>query len=144
MNPKLWGSNLWIFLHLLTFDYNPEIKQEHKIFLNNLSNILPCEDCKKEYKKYMTIKKINAILKSKDDYIKGIWEFHNDVNKRLNKKQLTFNKFIEIYKEINNNRNLNGINLLKENRVLKLIILLLVIIIVMYLILKLFFKIELI
>ena len=144
MNPNIWGSTLWIFLHLLTFEYHIDKKEDYKNFFKNLSNMLPCIDCQNEYKKYMTDEKIEYILQSKENCMKGIWKFHNSVNKRLNKKILEYDKFIEIYKKINKIKKFNGNNLIKENELLKLIIILLVIIILLYLISKLFFKVSLV
>lgn len=130
MNPDIWGSSFWIILHLLSFEYDIEDKEYHKNFLENLGNILPCVKCQIEYKKYMTKSKIEYILKSKQNYVKGIWEFHNKVNKRLNKKIYSFEEFKEIYKEINKKKKFNCIELLKENIRLKNIILFLLLIIV--------------
>ena len=130
MNPDIWGSSFWIVLHLLSFEYDVEDKEYHKIFLENLGNILPCVKCQNEYKKYMTKSKIENILKSKQNYVKGMWEFHNKVNKSVNKKIYSFEEFKEIYKEINKKKKFNCLELLKENIRLKNIILFLLLIIV--------------
>ena len=143
MNPDIWGSSFWIILHLLSFEYSLDTKEYHKKFLNIVGDILPCSKCQIEYKKYMTKDKINEILHSKKKYIRGIWEFHNIVNERIHKKKISFQEFLDIYKEINKRKKLNSLELIKENGFLKKIICFMFILFIIFII-YLFIKIKII
>lgn len=79
-NPDLWGPFLWIYLHLwtLTCPKNKNISHSLKIIFENL----PCKKCCHESKVYLKKNKIND-MNQVDIYLV---EFHNSVNRRLQKK----------------------------------------------------------
>ena len=58
MNPGIWGPHCWIFLHSITLSYPNyptfQDKQKTKDFFNNLGDILPCMECRRNYKKNIT------------------------------------------------------------------------------------------
>ena len=57
MNPKIWGKHAWIFLHSITLAYpncpTDEEKNNTKNFFISLENILPCYECRRNYKKHL-------------------------------------------------------------------------------------------
>ena len=57
MNPKIWGSHAWIFIHSIAYSYpeNPSKDEKNAIiyFLWSLQHILPCKTCSELYKKDM-------------------------------------------------------------------------------------------
>ena len=85
---KVWGSPLWLFLHIVSLNYTPEKKAAYKRFFKALQHVLPCGACRTNYKN---------ILKEKlpmNDYIfscresMAMWVFllHNQVQKDLYSK----------------------------------------------------------
>ena len=59
-NPKLWGNCGWQFLHYISLGYSnrptQEDKEHYRNFMVELGFVLPCEECrenfKNHYKKY--------------------------------------------------------------------------------------------
>ena len=106
MNPKIWGSHAWIFLHSIAYSYpeNPSKIEKNAIinFLLSLQHILPCKTCSELYKKDMKIMKLNnnSIQKAslnRNNLILWINEMHNKVNKNLNKKEWTDEEYEKYY-----------------------------------------------
>ena len=70
MEPEIWGSGAWTFLHTITLKYpeNPseDDKQNHKEFFNNLKNVIPCPNCMEHYKLNLQKFPIDVHLESKE------------------------------------------------------------------------------
>ena len=68
MDPNIWGSQAWLFLHTITLNYpdNPSKfdKENFKNFFENLSHVIPCDVCKDHYKQ--NIRKYPIQLDSKE------------------------------------------------------------------------------
>ena len=83
--PMRWGAPTWVFFHTLAEKVNPE--EFHLIrapLLNMISNVcgnLPCPDCAKHAREYMSKINFNSI-RTKDDLINLFFVFHNTVNER--------------------------------------------------------------
>ena len=112
MDPEVWGPHGWIFLHTITLNYpkNPTIydKQNYKTFFTSLQNILPCDWCSKNYKLHLKKFPIDKYLNCKKDLVQWLIHIHNEVNKIFNKKIISYQEFVEIYKNIyNSKKNIN-------------------------------------
>ena len=90
MSTKVWGPQLWNFLHIISVNYpvNPTVadKLNYCQFLKSLFKILPCKYCRDNVQK--NLKKANfctEILKSRETFAKFMFHFHNCVNHSLNK-----------------------------------------------------------
>ena len=106
-----WGTHIWNFLHILCE------KIDDNYYLNNHENVnniiylictnLPCPDCSEHASNTLknTSFPINKI-KNKDDLTKYIFYFHNEVNKKLNSKQIEFNDYLENFKSKYKNANI--------------------------------------
>ena len=136
LTPKTWGPSTWIMLHLLTLSYpdNPTKNdmEIHKNFLLSLSDVLPCDDCRTHFKGHLKKCTLSHALKSKNDYVKCVWKMHNDV---APEKAISFNEFIEIYKEILSLDGFNPIKIYKEMKIYKYIsfsLLVILLILVLY------------
>ena len=103
MNPKIWGSHAWIFLHSIAYSYpeNPSEIEKNAIinFLLSLQHILPCKTCSELYKKDMKTMKFNIKTASlnKNNLVLWINEMHNKVNKNLGKKEWTDKQYENYY-----------------------------------------------
>jgi hypothetical protein len=105
MKPTIWGPRYWFVIHVATFRYpeNPSQndKDNMRNFVYSLANgILPCPVCRYHFKKYLENPDNNfeEALKNNSNIVKFFWNLHNDVNKRTNKPELSFNDFLLLYK----------------------------------------------
>jgi FAD-linked sulfhydryl oxidase len=104
MDTKIWGPSFWQSLHLLSLAY-PEAPSQvdmdsHKQFLYSLARVLPCPICRQHFLSYLSEVDLDIILKNKDSFVRFIFSVHNDVNKRLDKPQWTYEQFYEYYSAI--------------------------------------------
>lgn len=102
MDPKVWGSHGWLFLHTITLNYPDEPtrfdKQNYKNFFENLSNVLPCDICSNHYKQ--NIRKYPIQLDSKESLTKWLHNIHNLVNIKNGKDEFSYDDFINKYSDL--------------------------------------------
>ena len=67
-------------------------------FFNSLANVIPCPICKKHYS--ITLKDFPVRDANRNELTFWLFDFHNKVNKSLDKKELQFDEFIQIYKNM--------------------------------------------
>jgi len=86
-----WGSCLWHFLHVVSFNYplHPNVadKKHYREFVLSLQHILPCRYCRENFSK--NLKKVplrDRDLSSRTAFSKWLYRFHKHVNKMLGKK----------------------------------------------------------
>lgn len=103
MEPNIWGSGAWTFLHSITLNYpnNPTItiKKKYLDFFNILPEILPCDICKFNFKKHIKKHPIRFYLNSKETLCKWLVNIHNLTNIDNNKSTLSYEQFLKIYKK---------------------------------------------
>ena len=92
MSNKNWGNATWLFFHVLAEkikdqEYNNE-KQTIVNIIKGICNNLPCPDCRQHASKYMTRLSIDHIP-TKRDLKKLLFTFHNFVNDRLKKPNMS-------------------------------------------------------
>jgi FAD-linked sulfhydryl oxidase len=96
MLTSVWGPCVWVFLHILSFNYpthpSTEQKLHYKQFIKSLQHVLPCVHCrnnlKKNFKKFPIT---DAHMKNRTTFSKYVYQLHEYVNKMLGKKSgLTF------------------------------------------------------
>jgi hypothetical protein len=90
INPNVWGPKFWYTWHSVALGYpdNPTDldKENYKNFYIYFSYVLPCEACSKD--SYSRIKSVdwNNVLTSRKNLIKWTYNYHNDINIKLDKK----------------------------------------------------------
>lgn len=88
---KEWGPKVWYVMHLFSYKYpeNPsnEEKNSAKQFYKSNISLLPCQNCKNSALKY--IENNPVTVNNKNDLINWVLNFHNFVNKKLNKVEWT-------------------------------------------------------
>lgn len=108
MEPEIWGPHGWIFLHTITLNYphkpTMQDRENYKSFFLNLQNVLPCQYCSHNYKIHLRKYPIDKFLDSKKNLVKWLIHIHNEVNIIFNKKTITYDEFILIYKNIYNTK----------------------------------------
>ena len=104
MDPEIWGSGLWLFLHTIAINYPKEPtaidKKNMYNFLSSLTTIIPCEKCRLNYIKHINELPISSHLDNRNDLFQWTVEMHNMVNKELNKPIMTLDDAITEYKNI--------------------------------------------
>ena len=70
-----------------------------KHFVLNIPIMIPCEQCADHAQFYIdsNFDKIDEIVKNRFNLFEFFWKFHNEVNRRLNKSQITLQKAVDIY-----------------------------------------------
>ena len=107
MEANIWGPNAWLFLHSITLNYpdNPTVntKKIYSDFFNSLSNILPCDICKTNFKKHLSQYPIRFHLNSKENLCKWLVKIHNLTNIDNKKSTISYENFLKNYKKIYSN-----------------------------------------
>ena len=92
-DPKVFGPGMWYLMHRKArLATNQRAKLEFIDFLNFLVDNLPCAKCKNHAKTYLQLHPIIQYMNMKDRSGNEIgmfyytWEFHNNVNERLNQE----------------------------------------------------------
>lgn len=93
---NIWGPHLWIILHstserIGTKNHLPS--EEIRLWTGLLSSLrysIPCPQCKKHYSEYYTSNPIKEIRL-------WLYNLHSDVNKRINKENISIDQLTELY-----------------------------------------------
>lgn len=98
INPKIWGPFFWKTFHLSTFGYplEPNVldKETYKLFYESFMKILPCNKCSIDSQK-MSIKDLTEGLESRAALVKWGFNFHNQINTKINVDLLDFETFMK-------------------------------------------------
>lgn len=100
----LWGPPTWFFFHTLAEKVKPELFLEYRAALfgiiTDVCKNLPCPSCSMHASQYIDKINVNS-LQSKDDLIKMLFDFHNNVNVRTNKPLFSYHELRLKYKQAN-------------------------------------------
>ena len=125
-----WGPTYWSYIHMITLNYpNKPTKKErdkHFFMVRNFIDTLPCPTCRNEINNIINDNNLRNSLGSKEKFMKYFWNIHNQVNKRLNKPQLSLKKFKKLY---SSQTSFSVFKLIKSNKLKNIIIVILLLII---------------
>lgn len=101
VNPELWGSHGWKFLHYVTLDYpeNPtsQDKKKYKDFFNLLQYTLPCAKCRHHLKQNLkTLPLTDKILSDDKKIVYWLIDLHNIVNESTGAKIVNRDQAFEL------------------------------------------------
>lgn len=112
INPKLWGPYFWQTFHFTAFGYpenpNKSDKSAYKTFYIHFMKILPCDKCSVSSQEIIEINLLEKALESRETLIHWSYDFHDKVNKKLNKTSPGF----ETFKHDFQNRDSNVIHII--------------------------------
>ena len=96
-DPRQWGGCCWSFLEHVALSYpmkptENQKKNMHK-FITSLADVLPCAQCANHLKSYL--EKNPPSMNSSHALCKWIHTFHNEVNARLEKEEVSFLDFLQ-------------------------------------------------
>ena len=99
-----WGTFTWIFFHTLAEKIKPEFFNSHKSLIidiiKKLCNNLPCPDCTQHAYNLLN-KSFITNIKKKEHLIEFLRQFHNIVNIKLDKPQVSKEQIIGLYSNKN-------------------------------------------
>lgn len=120
MSKYIWGNACWYLFHTLAEKLKPDNESEIKNIIFHFKQIcfnLPCPDCQKHAIETLQHSKIENI-KTNDDLKTYFLEFHNLVNRRLNKPLFTKEECDNLYSKANTINIINNfISVMKSNQV---------------------------
>lgn len=91
------GRSSWTLLHSIAASYptnpTPTEQTQVKQFMGLFSKIYPCWVCAEDFQDFMTRNKIKT--ESRDEFGQWMCEAHNDVNRKLGKKEFDCSKWEE-------------------------------------------------
>jgi hypothetical protein len=100
MQKSVWGPATWKLLHTLVLKINDNITYSQLIDLKNIIlrilHNLPCPYCTSHALSYISASNYKSINNINDLRI-FIFNFHNNVNKRLNKPIITYEEHVQLY-----------------------------------------------
>jgi len=102
-DPTIWGPTLWFSLHNGAAKYPTSAskltKERMKGYIEGIPYILPCKECQIHASDYISNNKDNLelICSTRDNLFNFFVDFHNEVNKRKNKKTITYEDAKKIY-----------------------------------------------
>lgn len=89
IQPSEWGSSYWKMLHFSAAGYpinpNASVQNTMKTFIQSIPVLLPCQNCKDHAFEYVKSSNLDKIVSSRMELFTFFFDFHNAVNKRLNK-----------------------------------------------------------
>lgn len=119
MNQNIWGPHLWFILHTITINYplkpTEDDKKNYKNFFLSLEKVIPCNICKKNYKRHIKEIPIDDKLNSRKDLFEWMVDMHNVVNGETGKKILSYKNVINKYEDAYEKKNILEIDFDKED-----------------------------
>ena len=120
MSKEIWGPSIWYCFHTLAEKLKPEHEGEVQTILFHFKQVcfnLPCPSCTAHATETLQKASIEKI-KTRQELKQFFWEFHNLVNKRLNKPTFTMDECDNLYKKANTVNVVNHfIAVMKSNQV---------------------------
>lgn len=90
-----WGPRYWNFLHVLAINYTPNKKGNIKQRIQKFISSLPCIACQRHASTY--ILQHPPDISSSLSLQSWVYNFHNEVNKRLQKRIVPYEEYLCIY-----------------------------------------------
>jgi len=102
-SPEVWGPRFWFTLHNGALNYpslaNPLCIERMKNFILAIPIMIPCHTCKDHALAYIETHKdyLDMICAERDKLFKFFVDFHNYVNKRQNKPEMSYDDAYKLY-----------------------------------------------
>jgi hypothetical protein len=103
--PEVFGPSMWFTLHNGAIHYpkeaSPIVAEKMKGFILGFPYMIPCEKCQHHAIAYIEehCSSIDEAIKGSDSLFMFFWKFHNYVNERLNKPQISLENAKKLYSE---------------------------------------------
>lgn len=103
VSKAVWGPVIWKFIHHMVNGLKEERTELIRPILNIIRNIcrnLPCPECSDHATVLLNRLNLNYI-KTKRDLVRCMYEFHNKINVRLKKHEITLEEHDNQYQNVN-------------------------------------------
>jgi hypothetical protein len=102
---SLWGRPLWFSLHYGALHFpdspGPNMIEMMVGFIRGLPIMIPCDICKNHAYTYISKfsdNELRSLSSNKETLFEFFWEFHNAVNKKTGKPEISLEKAYDIFK----------------------------------------------
>jgi hypothetical protein len=102
-DPKIWGPAFWFSLHVSAVHYplepSPIVKERMKARILAIPYEIPCSTCRPHAIAYIENKRdeLDKVVSGRHELGKFYVDFHNQVNKRYNKPEWTYEQAYKVY-----------------------------------------------
>ena len=98
----VWGPPTWMSIHITSFNYPPEPtekdRQNYKIWLESMENVLLCRYCRENFAKNMkSAGWSDKSLESREEFSLFCYRLYDEVNKMLGKTSPPFEEIRDKY-----------------------------------------------
>jgi hypothetical protein len=102
IDPIKWGFHTWKMMHYLTYNYPNQPSEQNKTdiynFFISMQNLLPCEKCRVNYAEHLKMHPLTKdILNDRRKLVNWLIDIHNEVNKSLGKRIMTYDEVDRLY-----------------------------------------------
>ena len=101
LDPKVWGSHYWFFLHTIAMTYphypSTVTKKKYYEFIQNLPLFIPVEEISSEFSMLIDKYPITPYLDNRDSFVRWMHFIHNKINEKLEKPTISLNDFFVKY-----------------------------------------------
>lgn len=100
---KIWGPNVWHVIHQIVFslpqnkELSSRIRRVLSNFLKTITRLLPCPICRKHFSYLLSTMSYIKYLKTGKSISSWSVSAHNQVNKRIGKKQISYKTALKLY-----------------------------------------------
>ncbi len=112
---ETWGNNIWYLFHTIAHKIKEiefsNVKNDLVYLINIISSNLPCPECSADAAAILNKVNYNTI-NSKEDFKKFLFNFHNHVNKKLNKPIFEYENLDKKYENANIKALYNNFNII--------------------------------
>jgi len=102
-SPEIWGPALWFLLHNSSYNYDekasPLAIERMKNFILGLPVMIPCKNCREHATAHIekNMDKLEDVCSGRDNLFNFFVDFHNHVNKRYNKPEISYSDAKKLY-----------------------------------------------
>jgi hypothetical protein len=102
-SPEVWGPALWFLLHNSSYNYDekasPLAIERMKNFILGLPIMIPCKNCREHATAHIekNIDNLEDVCSGRDSLFNFFVDFHNHVNKRYNKPEISYSDAKKLY-----------------------------------------------
>ena len=116
---EIWGPNIWALFHGLSYKIREDKFLLHKdtliFIIKNICATLPCPECSNDASSLLKSVNFNTI-KNKEDFKVFLFNFHNSVNKKLNKPLYDYSNLYK-YNDVNMNALYNNLTRIYSHKI---------------------------
>ena len=103
---KIWGNTVWYLFHTLAYNIKEsdfsEVKTDFIYIIKTISSNLPCPECSSDA--IYELEKVNFDnINSKEELKLLLFNFHNYINRKLQKSQFEYSELDKKYSQANIN-----------------------------------------